>query len=113
MYKLFIFISVVLFATNAFASGSVDGKVKKIRVDTSGQTMIYFDKEISISGANCRGVAYKYVFAIDTNTDAGKAALSVALAAKLSSTPVEAVGKMNCNIYGDGVAETLDHIVIK
>lgn len=113
MYKKLSILVLSCIAVNAIAGGSVNSTVKKIRSDASGQTMIYFEADISVSGANCRGDSYKNVFAVDTNTDGGKTVLSIALAAKMSSSPVEATGKMNCDVYGNGVAETIDHIVIK
>lgn len=114
MYKIFLVCLLAVLPSMAFAAGTVTGKVIKVRVDNpSGQAMIYFDTNVSISGANCRGGTYKNVLAIDTTTQGGKSALSVALSAHATKAEVEAVGKLNCSVYGNGVAETLDYIQVK
>lgn len=114
MRRIVLFFVFNLFASSTIAGGSVEGKITKIRVDhPSGQAMIYFDADVSISGANCRGGGYKNALAVDASTEGGKAVLSAALAAKAAGMTVRAVGKYDCNVYGNGVAETLDNLQIQ
>lgn len=75
--------------------------------------MIYFTNEITGDHGNCRGSTYKKALAINFSTPGGKEALSAALAAHASQASVTAYGKGRCDVYGDGVAETLDHIIIQ
>jgi hypothetical protein len=92
-------------ATQAFAFGSVSGKVIDIRVDRSGLGMVTFDQQIGGAPPGCVHAAYTNAFGFDTNTPGGRAILAAALAAKASGDTVTAYGTGECASFGNNWVE--------
>lgn len=113
--KKIIFLAFICLASQlVVAAGTVSGTVEKIRVDHGpGMAMIYFSNNISGDHGDCRGGVYKNVLSVDLEAKGGSEALSVALAAYATKASIKAYGKGHCNVYGDGVAEVLDAIILK
>ncbi|MFA0813624.1 hypothetical protein [Microbulbifer epialgicus] len=110
MKRLLIPAIAALFVSNAYSLGSVSGKVKQIRVDENGRTMIFFDKPLSGDPAACSDKEnYGNALAVDASTDGGKAVLSMALAAKATGSTVTAYGYGKCGLYGGNVVESWNH----
>ena len=112
-----LFILCSLLSLNAAAYGYISGaKVVQVRIDQGGQGMITFDK--AIGGGNgttrpgCVNAAYINMFSFNTNTAAGRAIMAMALAAKATGSPVEAVGLNACTIYSN-IVEDISYGIIQ
>lgn len=99
----------IMLVGNVFAGSISDAKVVRVRTDSNGRAMIFFNKAISGSPA-CVHPAYLTSVAIDTSTPGGKSALSVALTAKVSTATVRAYALGTCNVYGPETAEDLNYL---
>jgi hypothetical protein len=97
----------LLQTTSALAAGTdFTGKVLKVRVDSSGYGLIYFDVTADVAGATCRDAGNKRFLAFNTATEGGRGILQVALAAQLSGKQIHAVGTDTCTIFAGEIEDT-------
>jgi hypothetical protein len=94
----------MVLSVDALSFGLADSfKVVTVRADASGKGYIRFDQPLRDStypeSLDCRASHPKHL-AFDTNTPAGMAILSLALAAQATGKPVYATGKGECDVYG-------------
>lgn len=97
----------------AFAIGSVTGKVIQIRIDQEGRGMVTFDQPIGNQPASCRHSAYTNALAFDTNTPGGNGIMAMAIAAKATGDTISAYGTGNCNVYLGSWVEDWAYGVVK
>lgn len=71
--------------------------------------MIFFDRPIDGTPAECVHDAYNRAFGVDASTEGGKAVLSMALTAKTTGSHVTAYGFGTCGVYGGTSVETWNH----
>ena len=95
----------LLVASQAYAYGTLSGKVIQVRVDRQGQGMVVFDTPIVNAPPACTISAYANAFAFDTNTAGGRAILATALAAKATDTVIQVFGTGACTTYGNYVED--------
>jgi len=96
----------VLSSTLAFGAGSVSSaQVVGVRVDSSGKGLVIFDRPLGGAPASCTIPYYANSLAFNLNTNAGKAILALALAAKASGDPVTVHGLGTCATYGHSVED--------
>lgn len=93
----------LMLSVNVFAYGLADSfEVVKVRADASGKGYVKFNQSLLDSETSenltCRKMHPNHL-AFDTNTPAGMAILSLALAAQATGKPVYARGKGECDIY--------------
>ncbi|WP_143145170.1 hypothetical protein [Arcobacter sp. LA11] len=113
MKKLISFLFLFLIGSEVYAIGSIpNAKVKSIRVDKDGRGMIFFNQPVAGTPPSCVHDAYKSALGIDTNTEAGKAILSLALTAKSGGFLLSVYGTGTCEIYGGRIVETWNYGVM-
>ncbi|WP_129782188.1 hypothetical protein [Peristeroidobacter soli] len=96
----------VFSSTLACAAGYVSSaQVVGVRVDSNGKGLVMFDRALGSTPASCAIAYYANALAFDLNTNAGKAILALALAAKASGDPVTAYGQGTCATYGHSVED--------
>ncbi len=80
--------------------------VVQVRVDSSGNGIVFFDQLIGGAPATCATPAYNNAFAFNANTAGGKAILALALLAKASGTPLfQVYGSGSCSVYSGTVED--------
>lgn len=94
----------LMLSANAFAYGLANSfEVRTVRADASGKGYVKFNQPLLDSetpeNLTCRKTHPNHL-AFDTNTPAGMAILSLALAAQATGKPVYAIGKGECDVYG-------------
>ena len=92
-------------------AGSVLGKVTQVRIDQDGRGIITFDTPVS-SVAGCSHPAFNNALSFNASGAGGRAILAVALMAKSTGTPVNAIGSGVCAIYGGGNVEDWGYGII-
>lgn len=84
----------------AIASGTLtNAKIQSIRTDASGKGVIYFDQDLAGS-PSCVTTDYIRALSFDAATAGGKAALTIALAAKTAGSSMSVYGNGTCTNYG-------------
>lgn len=108
--KYFLCLFFISVATTSFAIGTFNSaKITKIRIDGNGTAMIFFDRDKVGTPPSCVHTAYSRALGVDTNTDGGKAVLSVALTVKATGGSMTAHGLGVCGVYGGTIVETWNH----
>src|SRR5262245_51749710 len=82
---------VALLSSQILAAGSINARVTSVRIDQSGNGMIFFDQNVTNS-PGCVISAYLNALAFNTNTAAGKSIYAMGLAAKAQGSTVVAYG---------------------
>lgn len=105
-----IFILLIFFGVSATAQayGTVNGKVKLVRIDRSGLGMIEFDRLIGNTPASCRAEPYTSHLSFDVRTDGGWAIYSIALLAAASGKTITAIGLGVCEEYSN-IVESMSY----
>ena len=99
MKKLLLILFLSIGAVNSYAAGFIENaKVLDVRVDENGYGIITFDKVRTREPAAC-GNTYNSSLSFDTNTEGGKAILSIALSALVSGNEISAWGAGVCRQY--------------
>src|SRR5262245_45508340 len=89
----------------ALAYGYINANVTSVRIDqTTGFGMVIFDQNLNGTRPGCSSTIPN-ALAFNTNTAAGKAVYALVLSAKLSGTPVNAIGLGTCSVYGNYVED--------
>ena len=73
-------------------------QVVSVRVDASGKGYISFQGALVSAPPQC-GSGYNNSLAFSTKTEAGRAILTTALTAKVSGSPMYALGTGSCSLY--------------
>lgn len=103
--KLRAMILAALIPCPVLAAGSISGTVTSIRIDQSGNGMVFFDKNVSGTPPGCVISAYQNAFAFNTNTAGGKAIYAMVIAAKASGATIVAYGLGTCGTFGSYVED--------
>jgi len=99
----FTLVLLCLFPLLAFARGeATNHTVEHVRVDKSGLAYVQFTTDLVANNGSLPacGTSYPRTLAFDTNTEGGKAILSVVLSAKMSNSKIFARGTNECEGYG-------------
>lgn len=102
------FVSIVLglvIPSQLFAVGSVSATVVSVRIDQTGNGMVFFDQNIGGAPPSCVITAYRNALAFNTNTAGGKSIYAMVLAAKATGAAINVVGLGTCNIFGSYVED--------
>lgn len=102
----------VLIPCRVLAAGQVTSAVSSIRIDQSGNGMVFFDQNINGTRPGCMIVNYQNALAFNANTAGGKAIYAMALAAKATGTTISVFGLGTCNVFG-GFVEDWDYGVLQ
>ena len=105
MKRLFPLVVAAFMCFQATAAGSISAKVVAIRVDRTGNGMVYFDQNVGGSPPGCVISAYQSALAFNTNTAGGKAIYALALSAKAMGSTIGVVGLGTCGIFGHSVED--------
>jgi hypothetical protein len=98
--KFITFLLGIIVSANVFSAGDANHyKVEYVRVDKTGKGFIQFKSALTGSPASCT-TSYTKALAFNTNTDGGKAILSLALSAQASGRTIRARGTGTCANYG-------------
>ncbi len=93
-----VLLTAVTFSTNVLAAGAaINLTVKEVRADRNGMGYVRFNGPITDAPPACS--THKEHLAFDVNTAAGRAIMSLALAAQASGKPITAYGTGSCDIY--------------
>src|SRR3569833_575122 len=74
--KVIAAVLVTFFSSHIYAAGNVSGKVVQVRVDQTGNGMVFFEQPVSGSPPSCVIGAYNNALAFNTNTAGGRAILA-------------------------------------
>ena len=91
--------SIGLVTNTSYAESIADSlTVYQVRIDQSGRGYVWFSSALTGTPASC-GSSHPNQLSFDTNTNGGKAILSMALSAKMSGKRIYAQGTGTCEGY--------------
>lgn len=112
MRKMLFALLAFCVSTPVLSAGNTVGKVISVRVDQTGNAMIFFAQSLEGTRPSCVISPYANALAINTNTAGGKSILAMALAAKAMDSTISVIGLGTCNIFGSSV-EDWDYGVVQ
>lgn len=93
-------LAVSFISSQAYAEGSVIGKISEVRIDSDGKGLVTFvDSIVGVQPA-CAIAGYNHSMSFDAATAGGRALYAMALLAKANSAIIYGMGKGTCTTYG-------------
>jgi hypothetical protein len=79
--------------------------VVAVRVDQTGNGIVFFDRNLTGTPPGCVQSTYQNALAFNSNNAGGKAVLALALSSKAMGAPISVVGLGTCSVFGSAVED--------